>query len=138
MRGIDADIYSICETHLSGQNIIEIDSYTWIGYNRRDIHRDAPKSSGGVGILIKQWVCDTYNISVIDKTVDGIIGVKFVHKETDSDFVVFSCYLPPENSTRGKLLWITFVYRMTRLTNISISRLLRFSRLWMRMLYTDY
>ena len=102
MRGIDADIYSICETHLSGQNIIEIDSYTWIGYNRRDIHRDAPKSSGGVGILIKQWVCDTYNISVIDKTVDGILGVKFVHKETDSDFVVFSCYLPPENSTRGR------------------------------------
>ena len=81
MRGIDADIYSICETHLSGQNIIEIDSYTWIGYNRRDIHRDAPKSSGGVGILIKQWVCDTYNISVIDKTVDGILGVKYVIKK---------------------------------------------------------
>ena len=164
---------------------------------------------------------------MIDKTVDGILGVKFVYKETDSDFVVFSCYLPPENSTRGrdaqtffahllaqmylqcdcdnmiilgdfnarigpmsdtvydcdsipertiidksinqhghefieflteskccvlngrfdncddnftrgKLLWITFVYRMTRLTNISISRLLRFSRLWMRILYTDY
>ena len=70
--------------------------------NRRDIHRDAPKSSGGVGILVKQWVCDTYNISLIGKTVDGILGVKFVHKETDSDVVVFSCYLPPENSTRGR------------------------------------
>lgn len=102
MRAIDADITSICETHLPGNSVIEIDNYNWIGFNRPEIHRNAPKASGGVGLLIKAWVCDIYDISVEDKSYDGILAVKFTHKDTERDFVVFSCYLPPENSTRGR------------------------------------
>lgn len=45
---------------------------------------------------------EAFDIKVVDKTVDGILAVQFTHKETERDFVVFSCYLPPENSTRGR------------------------------------
>ena len=102
MRALDADITSICETHLPGNSVIKIDNYNWIGFNRPEIHRNAPKASGGVGLLIKAWVCDIYDIGVEDKSYDGILAVKFTHKDTERDFVVFSCYLPPENSTRGR------------------------------------
>ena len=33
---------------------------------------------------------------------EGILGVQFVNRATDTDFIVLSCYLPPENSTRGR------------------------------------
>lgn len=98
VHAIDANITSICETHLAGQNVIPVDSYSWIGFYRHDIHRNAPKASGGVGLLIKSWMFEAYDITV---SFEGILAVKFVHKETDRDFVVLSCYLRPENSTRG-------------------------------------
>lgn len=74
----------------------------WYGFNRRDIDRRAPKPLGGVGILIKTYIYDTFNVSLVDKTYDGIIGLKLEHKTTERSYIVFSCYLPPENSTRGR------------------------------------
>ena len=102
LRAVDADITSICETHLSGSSVIEIDEYKWIGFNRREIHINAPKASGGVGVLIKDWVFNVYNVTVEDKSYEGILAVKFTHKESGRNFVIFSCYLPPENSARGR------------------------------------
>ena len=43
-----------------------------------------------------------YNVKVIDKSFDGILGVEFRHKYTDFVFIVCACYLPPENSVWGK------------------------------------
>lgn len=65
-------------------------------------YRNAPKASGGVELLIKSWMFEAYYITVVDKSFEGILAVKFVNKETDRDFVALSCYLPPENSTRGR------------------------------------
>ena len=39
---------------------------------------------------------------IADKTYEGIIGLNFKHTTTDYSFMVFSCYLPPENSVRGR------------------------------------
>ena len=97
-----ADVISICETHLAGSDTIQLEGYSWLGFNRTDIHRNAPKASGGVGILVKQCISENFNIEIVDKIFEGIIAVKFTNKATDSDFLVFSCYLPPENSTRGR------------------------------------
>ncbi len=102
IRAIDADIISICETHLSRQNTINSDNYVWFGFNRADIHTSAPRASGGVGVLVKKWVTEQYSTCVVDKSHEGIIALKFTHNVTDRNFVVFSCYLPPENSTRGR------------------------------------
>ena len=52
MNGLNSDIISICETHLGGNNGLNVPGYTWIGYNTQDIHVNAPKSSGGVGLLV--------------------------------------------------------------------------------------
>lgn len=30
------------------------------------------------------------------------MGLKYLNRMDDSSFIVFSCYLPPENSTRGR------------------------------------
>lgn len=47
------DFISLIETHLTGLNTIDIDGYTWFGFNRKT-HIKAPKGSGGVGILVKK------------------------------------------------------------------------------------
>jgi hypothetical protein len=66
----------------------------WVGFNRQQIHVNAPKASGGVGILVKNWLIDLFSISVL--------GIKFTKHNSDFEFVVFACYLPPENSNRGR------------------------------------
>ncbi len=43
-----------------------------------------------------------FNITIIDKNLDGILGVKFVDKNTEQDFINFTCYLAPYNSPYGR------------------------------------
>ncbi|CAC5405576.1 unnamed protein product [Mytilus coruscus] len=64
--------------------------------------RNAPKASGGVGLLIKNWIFKEYEYETIDITRDGVICGKFQSKSTDFNFIVFSCYLPPKNSVWGR------------------------------------
>jgi hypothetical protein len=66
------------------------------------MHRRAPKGSGGVGILLEDNIFNEYHIKVVDKTVDGIIGLEIKHKLSDFSLLVYSCYLPPENSPHGR------------------------------------
>ena len=93
---------TVCKIHLADQNNIHIDVYKWFGFNRPDIHKKAPKPSGGVGIFVKHHVSDQYNVYLTDKSFDGIIWIEFKHMDNDSNFIVNACYLPPENSTRGR------------------------------------
>ncbi|CAC5381141.1 unnamed protein product [Mytilus coruscus] len=93
---------SLCETHLTSQDKINVPGYTWFGFNRSKIHRKAPKASGGVGVLVKNWLFELFNVSVVDKSFDGILGIKFTGRSTEFEFLVFACYLPPENSSRGR------------------------------------
>ena len=58
----------------------------------------SPFTHGGVGILIKNNIYGQYTINVIDKSFDGILGIKLTHKITKYNIVIFSCYLPPDNS----------------------------------------
>ncbi|CAC5399192.1 unnamed protein product [Mytilus coruscus] len=60
VANINVDILSICETHLKESDKIAVDGNTWKGHNRNEIHRNAPKASGGVGLLIKQWILEEY------------------------------------------------------------------------------
>ncbi len=45
---------------------------------------------------------DTHTISIVNKSVEGIIGVKFVDKLSDFSFVIFACYLPLKTSSWGQ------------------------------------
>ena len=50
---------------------------------------------------MKDTVNQMYNIGIIDRSCDGVLGAKFTHKQSDYNFVVFACYLSPERSTWG-------------------------------------
>ena len=82
--------------------MIHLDGYKGFGFNRSNLHKRAVRGSGGVGFFVNNIVCDLYVIDYVDKNVDGIIGIRFTCKRTDIVFVMFSCYLPPHNSARGR------------------------------------
>ena len=49
-------------------------------------------------MLIKNKLLENFHINILDKSFEGILGIEFRNKYTDFIFVVFTCYLPPENS----------------------------------------
>lgn len=51
--------------------------YIWIGLNRKNIYIKVLKGFGGVGLLIKKWMFEIYDIEIIDNLYEGIFGVKF-------------------------------------------------------------
>ena len=55
----------------------------------------APRGSRRVRICVKSGMMKAYKIEIIDKAIEGIIGLHFEHRVSDC-FVVFSCYFPPE------------------------------------------
>jgi hypothetical protein len=50
---LDSDILSINETHLADGKSISIPGYKWFGFNRSQRDINAPKTFGGIGILVK-------------------------------------------------------------------------------------
>ncbi|CAC5366262.1 unnamed protein product [Mytilus coruscus] len=87
---------------LAKDDVINVPGFSWFGYNRVEIQKNAPKPSGGIGILVKKSILENYNASVIDRSFDGILGLKFENRMNDSNFLVFTCYLLPINSSRGR------------------------------------
>lgn len=87
---------------------------TCFGSNRKQTHIQAPKGSGGVGLLIKCDLYNSYNVKVIDHAYEGIIGVHFANKFSDFNFIVYSLYLPPENSPWGRDATAFFSHLLTQ------------------------
>ena len=88
----------LSETHLKNNNNIDIHGFTWYGHNRVVKHVNAVRGSGGVGILIKDQLMNDFEITCIDKSVDGIISLNLKNKQTDFHIFIINGYLPPENS----------------------------------------
>ena len=95
------DVVCICETHLVGEEIISLDSYTWLGLNRKHILQSARRGSGGVGVLVKDRLFKYYSISILQSDFEGILWVQFIGLEDRESFCLCVCYLPPANSSRG-------------------------------------
>lgn len=110
-----SDIYCINEAHLSGDDKICIEGYKWFGHNRTSRHVRAPKTHGGVGILIKFAILTVFVCEVIDNTLDGIFALKLTHKHSDYQCVIYACYLPPENSAWGRNADAIFNHILTEL-----------------------
>ena len=90
------------ETHLARGQEIQVENYVFFGKNRQSRHRLAPKTHGGVGILVRDDVFDDFSCDIHDRSVEGVIAIKLHHRRTDYALVVFACYLPPENSPWGR------------------------------------
>lgn len=69
LRTPNPDCISLNETHLTGQNTIEFDGYTWFGKNRKT-HIRARKGSGGVGFLVKNAILLQFYVILVDKCID--------------------------------------------------------------------
>jgi exonuclease III len=80
--------------------VLTLSNYVWFGNNRIGTHIRAPKGSGGVGIFVHDRILERYEVQVIEKTSNGFIAVQFTYKFYQ--FIIVSCYLPPENSVWGR------------------------------------
>ncbi len=98
----NSDILSITEIYLEKDEDIKITGYTFISHHRTIKHVKTPKIHGGVGLMVTDMMYNKFNITVIDKNLDGILGVKFVDKNTEQDFIIFTCYLTQYDSPYGR------------------------------------
>ncbi|XP_053391424.1 uncharacterized protein LOC128554201, partial [Mercenaria mercenaria] len=98
----DTDIFSICVTHLTENKVIDVEGYVWYGNNRKNIHVNAVRGSGGVGILVKSWVIEMFDITIVENAIEGILALQLKCRSTDCCSLIVSAYLPPENSVWGR------------------------------------
>ena len=100
IKHLNLDIKGIVETHLRNDDMISIDGCKWIGHNRKNLHRSARTGSGGEGFLIKEHICNLFDIDILDITHEGMLWIYLHHKFSDFKTIFCVCYLPPDNSTR--------------------------------------
>ena len=98
----DADIISICETHLESDTKIKIDDYVCYDHNRQMRNARLRRTFGGVQVLIHNRILSLYDVNIIDKSRDGILCLKLSCKMSDFSCMLISCYLPPQNSVWGR------------------------------------
>ena len=93
----------ITETHLTGQQKIHINNeYECIPHNRPCRHIRAKRNYGGLCVIFRKHLYLLYHIEVVDKTVDGIMAIKFTHKQSEYCFLLIATYLAPERSLWGR------------------------------------
>ena len=93
---------SVSETHLMYDDVIEMQNFIWYGFNRKNIHKNAPKGSGGVGFLIHNSIMLYDDVNIIDMNYEDILVLKLTYKWSSFTFCIATCYLPPENSPWGR------------------------------------
>lgn len=99
---VNPDIICLNETHLIDNNEIILEGYQWYGNNRSLRNVKAKRGSGGVGILIKDDLFNTFIASVTDKSHDGILCMDLKHRMSDFVISIICVYLPPEYSPWGR------------------------------------
>lgn len=92
----DPDVICLCETHLSVHEGIQYNGYRYYGNHRNT--GAIQRSSGGVGVLVKDTMFVHYTVDVFCADTEGVIGVKFCHKTSGNEIDIVSNYLPPVGS----------------------------------------
>ena len=81
MLSCDLDIIGIAETHLLNDSAPTLDGYSAFSHNRTQIHKLAKVGSGGVSLLINNEIVESYNISILDNSIEDILWVRLEHKK---------------------------------------------------------
>ena len=71
-------------------------------HNRQHTHVNSPKGSGIVGTFVRNYLFDIFEISVIDRSYDGILGLFLKAKQTYHENVIYVVFLPHEYSPLGR------------------------------------
>ena len=106
---MDSDVIYINETHFQGNASIELQNYTYYGLNRKLIHIHAQKCSAGIGIFVKDKLLSTFNVSVFDKSYDGILDISFISENTDVHLPSL-LYIYHRNLLRGDVIQQRFMH----------------------------
>ena len=100
MLSCDLDIIGIAETHLLNDSAPTLDGYSAFSHNRTQIHKRAKVGSGGVSLFFKNEIVESYNISILDNSIEDILWVRLEHKNINICVNICVCYLPPDGSSR--------------------------------------
>ena len=76
IKKINPDIICLTETHLLNVNKINLDGYTCYVNNRKGISARAIRGSGGVAILLSDFVIQNFIPKLKTDNVEGIIGIE--------------------------------------------------------------
>lgn len=101
ITALHLDIVCVSETFLVDQQELTVPGYKWFGNNRKHIAKRACRGSGGVGILVKLEILESFDVAVISDKLEGILWIELIHKGSRRTFGICSCYLPPSGSSRG-------------------------------------
>ncbi len=99
----DPDFCLITETwFLPGKERVNVRNHAFFTCDRQDVHRNAPKGSGGVGILIHDRVLNRYKIKEIAYISDGQLGIILENKQNEYQIGIVVGYISPEGSKYGR------------------------------------
>ncbi len=62
----EIDILGVADIKLEGEEKLAIPGYLWFGHNRKNIHWNAKCGSGGIVFFIRDSLCETYTITILD------------------------------------------------------------------------
>ena len=78
-------------------------------------HIKAPHAFGGVGILIHDRIYANYNVSIFDKSFNGILGNEMLNKHTDVRCYILYVICPPEGSPYSRDIDAFYAHLNTQL-----------------------
>ena len=100
IRAYNPDIACKVETWLRDGEEVEFEGYHWVGHNRGRLNKNAVRGSGGVGLLIKHTMCQSWSVEVVNVEIEDVMWVKFENHEVNEVFFIAVCYIPPAGSSR--------------------------------------
>ncbi len=90
------------QSHLIGDNRLDILGYKWLGHNRKDISELTKRlGSGGIGLLVAERLLERFTVQTLDKLYEGILCINMSSKCSGFSCNICVCYLPPHGSTRS-------------------------------------
>lgn len=102
INNLQKDIVVLCETHHQKDTVFNVKDYCWFGHPRLTKHINSRRYFGGDGVLVKYSFLNNYKVTIIDKSMQDMLVLMFESKIHDIRFLIFACYLPPENSPHGR------------------------------------
>ena len=71
------DVVAVGVSWLKGEDEAVVEGYKWFGNNRKHLHKNAVRGSGGVGILVKDEVLKHCTVGILDTSVEDVLWVQF-------------------------------------------------------------
>ena len=100
IKYIQPDILSINETHAI-DNSITIPGYKIYQFNRPKSGK-ATRGYGGVALAFRCEYLENKSLEITSRTIDGILGITIHDLVDNTKLIVYSVYMPPENSVKGR------------------------------------